>query len=105
MGQIIGDIINSTFVCSPHSLRDEIAQYEAVVVKVEIEGRDGSRYSSEVLHVPGSPLFPLTWSELEEKYRECVGQVVSPGYIEKSVSMIKNFENIKVVSDLINIKD
>lgn len=72
-------------------------------VKVEIECNDGSKYSSEILHVPGTPLYPLTWSELEEKYRQCVYPVLSSENVVESVRIIKDFENLRFVYDLINL--
>lgn len=72
-------------------------------VKVEIECNDGSRYSSEVLHLPGSPFYPLTWAKLEEKFRHCVSPGLSLEDVEESIKIIKDFENLRSVSVLINI--
>ncbi len=72
-------------------------------IKVEIECNNGSRYSSEVLHIPGTPIYPLTWQELEEKYRECVCRTLPAQSVDESIRIIKNFENLKSASDLINL--
>lgn len=67
-------------------------------VEVRIRCRDESEHSGKTLHSPGSPFYPLSWSELEQKFRECVRTTVPPDDMSRAVESIKNFEQLESVS-------
>jgi 2-methylcitrate dehydratase PrpD len=69
-------------------------------VTVEIECVDGKKLSKTVLHPAGTPQFPLSWSELEDKYRQCVSPILSNDSVDKTISIIKNFEKLNQISSL-----
>lgn len=69
-------------------------------VTVEIECVDGKKLSKTVLHPAGTPQFPLSWSELEDKYLQCVSPILSNDSVDKTISIIKNFEKLNQISSL-----
>lgn len=72
-------------------------------VRVEITRTKGSKVCHEVVHPLGSSANPMTWFDLENKYRDCAGSVLPPGSVTESVSLIKNFEKLTSVSPLISL--
>jgi 2-methylcitrate dehydratase PrpD len=72
-------------------------------VRIEINRTDGSNVSREVLHPLGSSANPMTWLDIEKKYRDCAGSVLPPESVDESVAMMKNFEKLDSVSTLIDL--
>ncbi len=87
-----------------HKIRfQSLPSMSKALVRVEMKCRDGSTLSREVLHPLGSAANPMAWSDLEAKYRDCVGARLTTERIDESLSLMKNFEKMDRVSSLLDL--
>jgi len=70
---------------------------------VTIELKDGRKLSHEVAAPKGHPRNPMGEGELAAKYRECASFVLSPHDIQKSLEMVSHLEDIKDITELMNL--
>ena len=78
---------------------EPLAQSDTVKVKL----KDGREYSSTVDKARGNCEAPLTDEELIAKYRECAGVLLSKEKVERALELMLNFEQLRKVSDLMDI--
>jgi 2-methylcitrate dehydratase PrpD len=71
--------------------------------ELEVKLKDGSSYSHRVEISRGDPRRPLTWNDLEIKYRDCAGSVMKGTDTDQSLELISNLESVSDVSDLMKI--
>ncbi|MBE0478102.1 MmgE/PrpD family protein [Candidatus Aerophobetes bacterium] len=65
---------------------------------LEISTRDGKKYRASVDYPRGSPQNPLSQEELEEKFKELAGKVLSPARIETLLKKVRSLEQIHDMS-------
>lgn len=65
---------------------------------VTIIGKDGSRRSARVDHPLGDPQRPMSWQNLEEKFRSCVDGQFPQAATDAIVSHVQDIENISARS-------
>ncbi|HXH21928.1 MAG TPA: MmgE/PrpD family protein [Dehalococcoidia bacterium] len=67
---------------------------------VTVRLRDGSELSGEVFVEHGSAADPLSWEELEAKYRDCASRILRQEQVQASYEMISRLESLRRVEDL-----
>jgi 2-methylcitrate dehydratase PrpD len=73
---------------------------------VEVTTRDGRRFEHRSTGVPGDPKNPVSWDQIEAKFRDCVSfsaKPVSPGNVDKAAGLIRNLEDLADASALIRL--
>ena len=73
---------------------------------VEVTTRDGRRFEHRSTGVPGDPKNPVSWDQIEAKFRDCVSfsaKPVSPGNVDKAAGLIRNLDDLDDVSTLIRL--
>ncbi len=73
---------------------------EAQPTEVSIRLRAGGERTGSVLNEHGSPNDPLTWDELEAKYRDCAARALPAPRIEESYRLIAGLESLRHVREL-----
>ncbi|NVO25431.1 MmgE/PrpD family protein [Donghicola mangrovi] len=74
--------------------------------KVEVFTVDGATYSALGENVPGTPENPMTWEQLEDKFRDCAAHArseIGADAISQTVATIKTLEASGNVSELIKM--
>ncbi len=72
---------------------------------VEIETKDGKRYTMHVETMPGHPQNPLSWSGLAEKLKECrhwSARPLSEGKLEQLCHMTEHLESLDDVTEMLS---
>jgi len=64
-------------------------------VILEVQTRDGKRYSAEVLHAKGSDKHPMTRAEVGEKFRLLASRALSPSRIEELEDTIQHLHKLE----------
>lgn len=72
---------------------------EAVTIKL----KDGRELSHEVAIPKGDPPNPMTEEELALKYRDCASFVLSPQETQKSLEMVSHLEDLKDITQLMEL--
>ncbi|MCF8043270.1 MAG: MmgE/PrpD family protein [Desulfarculaceae bacterium] len=67
-------------------------------VRVRLQG--GKTLSARVDKAKGSPLNPMSDDEFKAKYMDCCTGVLSPGQIEKSLTLLADLENLPHIGEL-----
>lgn len=73
---------------------------------VEVVTRDGRRFVHRSTGVPGDPNNPVSWDQLETKFRDCVSfsaNPISAGNIDEAVGLIRNLEDLNDVTSLVRV--
>jgi 2-methylcitrate dehydratase PrpD len=71
---------------------------------VTIKARDGRTYSSTVYAPRGAAMLGIAWSDVEAKYRALAPYAKFSGdNLERSMKVIRDFRNVKNVSELIGL--
>lgn len=73
---------------------------------VEVVTRDGRRFEHRSTGVPGDPNNPVSWDQLETKFRDCVSfsaNPISAGNIDEAVGLIRNLEDLNDVTRLVRV--
>ena len=71
--------------------------------RVTVRLKSGQTYSREAEHAKGSPEFPMTEAELNEKFFECAKHAIPISTAEQALDHIQNLEtlkNIRLLCDL-----
>ena len=63
---------------------------------------DGKFHSKEVKDPKGHPLNPLSKAEIETKFKNGVGNLLSESQKEKIIKSVWNLENVENIKDLID---
>ena len=71
--------------------------------RVTVKLKNGKEYTREVLRQKGHATMPMSWSELESKFRECAGTVLRERDIQHSLALLKSLEKQPNLSKLMNI--
>jgi 2-methylcitrate dehydratase PrpD len=84
---------------------DESLPLASAMVRVALD--DGTVYTERADYPRGDPVHnPMTWNEVVEKFRSCVGiaaRPVPPENIERAVRMVQNLEKYKNVGRLVEL--
>jgi 2-methylcitrate dehydratase PrpD len=70
---------------------------------INVKLKDGRQLSQHTETPKGWPQNPLTQEELVAKYKDCAQFVLSPGDIARSAELLENLEDIKDITELMNI--
>jgi 2-methylcitrate dehydratase PrpD len=70
---------------------------------ININTKDGKKYSLRVDHAKGSPENPMHLEELLEKYKDCAGTVLGPAALERSTEILLELEKLDRINDLISL--
>ena len=71
---------------------------------VTIRTRDGRTYSSTVYAPKGAAMLGIEWPDVERKYRTLVPHAkLSGANLEASMDVIRNFRDVKNVSELVRL--
>lgn len=68
--------------------------------RVTIELRDGRKLGAEVRYPKGDPENPLTWEELEAKFRDLAGAVLSGGTVDTVLAKVRHLESTKSIAEV-----
>ena len=68
--------------------------------RVTLRLRNGQTYSREVEHAKGSPEVPMTAEEIEAKFSDCAGRVLSKSLTRRVLENIRNLETLKNIRPL-----
>ncbi|MGE5302505.1 MAG: MmgE/PrpD family protein [Alphaproteobacteria bacterium] len=68
--------------------------------RVTLRLRDGRTYSREVEHAKGSPEVPVTTDEIDAKFSECAGRVLSKSLTRRALKNIRNLETMGEIRPL-----
>jgi 2-methylcitrate dehydratase PrpD len=72
-------------------------------VRLKVRLRDGKEFSETVWEAKGGPSNPMSWNEIQEKFRKCASQVLPDSGVERALETIEQMETLKNVSDLTSI--
>jgi 2-methylcitrate dehydratase PrpD len=68
------------------------------IIKVTL--RDGRHLQQRVDIPKGDPALPLSWAELEAKFRDCATAVLTPEQIQEAVQHITHLEELSTLQPL-----
>ncbi len=74
--------------------------------KVEVLVKGGETYSALGENVPGTPENPMTWEQLEDKFKDCAANAcreIGKDAVDQAIAKIRTLETCSDVSELINI--
>jgi 2-methylcitrate dehydratase PrpD len=73
---------------------------------VEIRTRDGRMFSCTPDGVPGDPMHPVTWDQLEAKFRDCVSfahRSLIPGGIERMIELVHDLDRLEDATEVLKV--
>lgn len=73
---------------------------DAGEVGIAISLKDGRLFQERATHTKGWPGHPVSWSDLCQKYEECVSGILSPQQIKDSMAMINDLQDIRSIQEL-----
>jgi 2-methylcitrate dehydratase PrpD len=98
---VIRSLLGKVRVAPPPT--DDLERYKSGAI-VTIATRDGRSYSSTVLAPKGAAVLGIEWSDVEAKYRALAPYAqFSADNLERSMEVIRNFRDVKNVSELIGL--
>jgi len=65
--------------------------------RVKVQLKDGRILSETVYEARGGPAAPLSWTELEEKFRECTRDILPAVQSEKAITLVRQIEDLDQV--------
>ena len=68
--------------------------------RVNIVTKDGREFSEMIIAARGGPRDPLTWPELEKKFRECVNGMIPDSRVQRILELIHSIERLQDNSEL-----
>jgi 2-methylcitrate dehydratase PrpD len=75
---------------------------------VEIRTRDGRVFSCTPDGVPGDPMHPVSWGQLEAKFRDCVSFAHRPltrAGVERIIELVHDLDRLVDATDILNLLD
>ena len=78
------------------------ADLSGVETIVEVDVQDGSTLSERCDHPRGSPELPVSWDEIEQKFRAYAPARLSPGRIDAVVDCVARLEQLGSVRELMD---
>ena len=98
---VIRGLLDKVQVIGPPT--ENLERYKSGAV-VTIRTRDGRTHTSTVYAPRGAAINGIAWQDVEDKYRALVPYgKLSPGNLDKSMKVIRNFRDVKQVSELIEL--
>ena len=82
-------------------VKPDYQNHFSTAVEVEMKMKDGKTVSSQLETARGMPGSPLGWEELEGKFRECAGAVLSDRAVAATIERLKNFEKMDDVAEFV----
>ena len=82
---------------------DKLESVHPMSAIVEVETKDGNRFSEQVNDPKGDPANPFTKEEIEEKYMNLAVQVVGSGKAKKIVDIVDKLEELDDVERLASL--
>jgi 2-methylcitrate dehydratase PrpD len=81
---------------------EEIAASNKVLspTRVTLVTKDGREFNEMIIAARGGSTEPLTWSELEDKFRECVSGLIHNGRVNRILGLIHGIESLQNITDL-----
>jgi 2-methylcitrate dehydratase PrpD len=81
---------------------DEVAASRKVLAptRIELVIKDGQHFTETIIAARGGSLEPLSWTELDEKFKECVNWLIPQERIEKILSLIHKVEGLRNIEEL-----
>ncbi|MFH1088046.1 MAG: hypothetical protein V1737_05615, partial [Chloroflexota bacterium] len=76
------------------------ATYDDRRATVTVTTRDGRTYQESTASLKGDPDNPLTWEELEGKFRGLAGSILSPDKVDRIAGLVAEFETLDDVNAL-----
>ena len=73
--------------------------------RVTIKTKDGRNFTKELLDPPGSPQYPLTWSDIVEKLHLVIKNLnipISEEHQEEIINFVNDIEKVNNVKSLID---
>ena len=70
------------------------------VAEIKIFCRDGSCHKTCIGEIYGTPGMPITWGDLENKFRDCGRMVISEEKLGEVVEAVKNLEQITNIREI-----
>lgn len=74
--------------------------YDRLPVEINLHLSGGLVHSARVEHAKGTPQNPLSWSELEEKFRQCCSRMLSDAKIR---DIVKQFSDFEQLADIVSL--
>jgi len=82
-------------------IKPDYQNHFSPAVEVEIEMKDGENISSRLETARGMPGSPLSWEELEQKFRQCAGSVLPDSETDSTIERLKNFEEVNDIAEFV----
>ena len=76
---------------------------EGIPNTIEIETLDGKIYSETSIYPKGHFKNPLTWDEVEKKFRRLTENILEESQIKELISKVRNIESLKDLRELTDI--
>jgi 2-methylcitrate dehydratase PrpD len=73
---------------------------------VEIKGRNGASYKKTVTAIPGDPRNPVSQSDVEAKFRDCVSfshRPVRPENVERVIELVANLDKVDDATEIMRL--
>ena len=73
---------------------------------VEIRTRDGRTLRCTPDGVPGDPMHPVKWDQLEAKFRDCVSfahRPLVPGGVERMIELVHDLDRLENATEILNL--
>jgi len=71
--------------------------------RVTVRLKNGQTYSREAEHAKGSPEFPMTEAELDEKFFECAKHAIPAGSAQRALENIQKLETLNSIRPLCDL--
>jgi 2-methylcitrate dehydratase PrpD len=98
----VQELLGRVTYVHPPEARDYI-NMERLPERVTVQLFDGTVFSHEILNNKGKPENRLSRQELVEKFIACAKSAISQERIDRSLDMLQNIEELKDISDLMEI--
>jgi 2-methylcitrate dehydratase PrpD len=91
----VGELARRVKVTVDESNKEKFAPTEML-----LRTKNGAEIRRRMEHVPGTPEFPMSESEHEQKFRECTSQGPSPLPAAKRHNLIERTRKVLTISDM-----
>jgi len=92
------DIMNKVDFDIHSDWKDGVDDWRPDIVSIIM--KDNTIYEGSLVYPKGHAKNPLSWTEIEEKYYNCVKNNLNKNQYEKSIKLIKKFEELKNLDEL-----
>jgi 2-methylcitrate dehydratase PrpD len=86
----------------PDDEMEEVSKKQDVLspIRLRVKLKDGREISETVLEAKGSPSHPMSREEINNKFRECTKNILSPSKSEEALKILEDLEGLKALSEL-----